>query len=191
LDATIEELRSQFTYLHDQFQGGAIVSTFKLLTRTDAMITSGLDELQQDLKARAEQQSKLSICELVCCLIHYMMSAEMESVLAGNLPRVLDTSYDSAHICIAGTRSVLLKNIFEWSLNDSANPVLWLNAQAGAGKSTIAHTIAFHADQAGQLGACFFLHQDYADRRNPSLVITTLAFHLAHWNGQIADLCCP
>jgi hypothetical protein len=102
------------------------------------------------------------------------------------LPHIPDTSYHSDQACLSGTRSVLLNDILEWTLEESGNPVFWLNAQAGAGKSTIAHTIAFQADKAGQLGACFFLHRDYADRRNPCLMITTLAFHLAHFNEQIA-----
>jgi hypothetical protein len=49
-DTAIEDFKSRFTYLHDQFQNGVIVSTFKLLTQMDAMARSGLDGLRQDLK---------------------------------------------------------------------------------------------------------------------------------------------
>jgi hypothetical protein len=61
-DETIEVFKSQFAHLNDQFQKGVTVSTFGLLTRTDAMVRSGLDELRQDLKAHTEQASKQVRC---------------------------------------------------------------------------------------------------------------------------------
>jgi hypothetical protein len=69
VDTTIEEFKSQFTYLHEQFQNGVVVSTFKLLTQTDAMVHSGLDGLRQDLKAHHDQDRKLTF-QCVCVLLH-------------------------------------------------------------------------------------------------------------------------
>jgi hypothetical protein len=64
--------------------------------------------------------------------------------------------------------------------------IYWLRAEAGAGKSTISHTVAHQAAELNQLGACFFLHRDYAKRRDPRLIINTLAFHLARFHPDVA-----
>jgi NACHT domain len=105
------------------------------------------------------------------------------------LPRVPDTSYDPLKCCLPGTRSSLLISIRDWlasATNIDAQSVFWITAEAGVGKSTLAHTIAVQATQNGQLGACFFLDRSYTDKQNPRLIINTLAFRLASFNLQIA-----
>ncbi|KAF8589857.1 WD40 repeat-like protein [Ramaria rubella] len=146
--------------LHDQFQSGVLVSSFKLLTQVKVTMDNGIDELRKDLK---------------------------RDYLAKLLPHVQSAKYDTSQQCLKGTRDILLDSILEWMSDEDVSPILWINGQAGAGKSTIAHTVASYADEACQLGACFFLHRDYAEKRNPHLIINTLAFQLAHFHHQIAE----
>jgi hypothetical protein len=79
-----------------------------------------------------------------------------------------------------------LNEIHAWLREADGQSIYWLKAEAGTGKSTISHTVAHQAEQLGQLGGCFFLHRDYADRRDPRLIINTLAFHLARFHPDIA-----
>ncbi|TDL24538.1 WD40 repeat-like protein, partial [Rickenella mellea] len=88
------------------------------------------------------------------------------------------------HACLPGTRASLLKTINEWTM--ASHSLYLLIGPAGAGKSTIAHTVASHAQEKGILGGCFFLHRDFNDRRDAHLVVTSLAFQLAHFDFEIA-----
>lgn len=54
---------------------------------------------------------------------------------------------------------------------------------AGAGKSTIAQTVAEREASAGRLGASFFFSRDTKDQSDPLLLIPTLAYQLAHFNA--------
>ncbi|TDL16173.1 hypothetical protein BD410DRAFT_889978, partial [Rickenella mellea] len=88
------------------------------------------------------------------------------------------------HACLAGTRTSLLKTIDEWTT--SSDSVYWLTGPAGAGKSTIAATVALRAAEKGILGGSFFLHRDFSEQRNAHLVVNSLAFELAQFDSQIA-----
>ena len=59
-------------------------------------------------------------------------------------------------------------------------------AKGHAGKLTISHMVAHQAAELNQLGTCFLLHHYYAKRRDPQLIVNTLAFHLAHFHPDIA-----
>jgi hypothetical protein len=61
-EGTIEVFKSQFAHLNNLFQRSVTVSTFGLLTQTDAMVYSLLDELGQDPKAHIEQASNQVMC---------------------------------------------------------------------------------------------------------------------------------
>ncbi|TDL16108.1 hypothetical protein BD410DRAFT_890209, partial [Rickenella mellea] len=88
------------------------------------------------------------------------------------------------HACLPGTRAGVLKTINEWTM--APDSIYLLTAPAGAGKSTIAHTVASQAKENGILGGCFFLHRDFNERRDPHMVINSLAFQLAHFDLEIA-----
>jgi hypothetical protein len=123
------------------------------------------------------------------CLLIYNIPEIIKNI-EKCLPRVPDTSYDPSCVCLPGTRATLLNTILEWT-SSNATPdiktVFWLTSEAGVGKSTVAHTIATQAAKRGQLAACFFLDRDYIDKRNPRLIVNTLAVRLAHFNSQIAN----
>ena len=64
---------------------------------------------------------------------------------------------NEAKKCLDDTRIEILNEIVDWMNNaDVAAPrIFWLYGQAGKGKSAIAHTIAWQAQNLGMLGSCF------------------------------------
>ncbi|KAG8997424.1 hypothetical protein FRB94_007671 [Tulasnella sp. JGI-2019a] len=83
--------------------------------------------------------------------------------------------------CLEGTRIAILQKLRRW-IFDPDQPrlrIVWLNGQAGTGKSAIAHTISEDCAAEGKLGASFFFSQDQADRANGLRVLTTIAYQLA------------
>jgi hypothetical protein len=66
-----------------------------------------------------------------------------------------------------------------WTMDFDESPVFWLNGLAGAGKSTIAQTIAERLFADGRLGASFFCSRDRNDCSDLQLIFPTLAFQLA------------
>ncbi|KAG8940928.1 hypothetical protein FRC03_005007, partial [Tulasnella sp. 419] len=83
--------------------------------------------------------------------------------------------------CLEGTRTALLQAIQHWI--DDANPqapqVFWLCGLAGTGKSTVAQTVAETLQKSNRLGASFFFSRDEAERRNPLLLFSSIAYQLA------------
>ncbi|KAG8964519.1 hypothetical protein FRC00_001932 [Tulasnella sp. 408] len=118
------------------------------------------------------------------------IGAEMEARAAKRLAQTLvidklpraQARHDSAS---RGTRESILQEISAWIDDPGAPPIFWLSGMAGIGKSTIAHTIAEQEDQKHQLGASFFFSRDEADRRNPHLVYSTIAFQLAGFDNSL------
>jgi hypothetical protein len=81
--------------------------------------------------------------------------------------------------CLDGTRSAILQAITEWVAQPAASQnVLWLHALAGAGKSTLATTIANRFREAGCLGAFVFFNRDASESSHPSTVIKTMAYQV-------------
>jgi hypothetical protein len=65
----------------------------------------------------------------------------------------------------------------EWVAQPAASQnLLWLHTLAGAGKSTLATTIANCFHEAGCLGTFVFFNRDASDSSHPSTVIKTLAY---------------
>lgn len=83
--------------------------------------------------------------------------------------------------CFDGTRTEVLTEIISWiyDTNESVPRILWLNGQDGAGKSTIAHTVARWFTDAGGLGACFCFARDRLAERREERIFTTIARDLA------------
>lgn len=106
--------------------------------------------------------------------------------LFNTLNRVDSAAYNSAAReyatgCLNGTRIDVLKSIHDW-VEDSDNLLFWLNGVAGAGKSSIAHSIALHYDiqTPRRLGASFFFSRDQKERREARFLFQTIAFQLGN-----------
>jgi hypothetical protein len=94
--------------------------------------------------------------------------------------------------CLQGTRAETIQFITNWATGPSGTQnVLWLHGLAGAGKSTLATTMANHFRKMGCLGAFLFFDRNDTDRSNPLTVIRTLAYQVGLFHpgagGAIAD----
>jgi hypothetical protein len=65
--------------------------------------------------------------------------------------------------------------------------IFWLCDVAGAGKSTVAHTIAQYCDGHGLLGSSFFFNRNIPDRRTPQKLFSTIARDLARLGDGFSD----
>ncbi|KAF7982288.1 hypothetical protein HWV62_28950 [Athelia sp. TMB] len=85
--------------------------------------------------------------------------------------------------CLNGTRVDILESlIHDLTMLSPAANVIWLSGVAGAGKSTIATTIANYFHACHQLGA--FLFFDRSGQSGPEGVLRTLAYQLAQYNSS-------
>ena len=104
--------------------------------------------------------------------------------------------------CLGATRAEVLAAVYNWAIPreyfaaaEKSSPmfeilkelcILWLNGQAGTGKSTLAQTIAERCSRAGLLGASFFCSR-FGDRNNIQLIFPTIAQQLALSNGDFLN----
>ncbi|KAJ7027139.1 hypothetical protein C8F04DRAFT_1267278 [Mycena alexandri] len=97
----------------------------------------------------------------------------------------IGASYDSAERyppprCHPQTRKVVFEIILAWTNNAQHGPrVLWVNGDAGSGKSAISQTVAEYCAQSGQLGATFFFSHGKGDLSDGRLLFPTIAYKLA------------
>ncbi|KAJ7593688.1 hypothetical protein C8J56DRAFT_1160491 [Mycena floridula] len=103
-----------------------------------------------------------------------------------------DTAYNSlereceeASVCAPETRKEVLKRLDQWAQGHS-EPVCWLSGPAGAGKSTIAHTVAQKCDKNHCLAFSYFFSRRYTTRSNLSAFIPTFVYTLAKSTGITA-----
>ena len=85
--------------------------------------------------------------------------------------------------CADGTRIKILNEITVWAndLSMESPSVFWLTGQAGAGKTTIAYTIAkqFAEGRSTLLGGNFFCSRLFGETRSLQRIIPTVAYQLA------------
>ncbi|KAF8604738.1 hypothetical protein BDV93DRAFT_399612, partial [Ceratobasidium sp. AG-I] len=99
-------------------------------------------------------------------------------------------SWDSSRTCLPDTRINALEKIFAWidhPKEAAGAQIYFLTAVAGAGKSTIAHTVAQHYSNRGQLLSSFFFDRETEGRNTPAALFTTIAADLAQVSAQLAD----
>ncbi|KIJ38103.1 hypothetical protein M422DRAFT_33449 [Sphaerobolus stellatus SS14] len=85
---------------------------------------------------------------------------------------------EGASICQPGTRERILTKIQKWTAGEGP-PVLWLYGPAGAGKSTIAQTIAEQCDKGPKnLAFSYFFSRRNANQSDLTRFIPTFAYQL-------------
>jgi hypothetical protein len=90
--------------------------------------------------------------------------------------------------CLPGTRVATIQFIIDWAKDPTGiQNVLWLHGVAGAGKSTVATTMANRFRKMGQLGAFLFFNRDVTERSDPFTVIRTLAHQLGSFHDSAGD----
>lgn len=102
-----------------------------------------------------------------------------------------DASYAPMKRCIPNTRDDTLTEIIDWIVNpNSQQHVLLLTGVAGAGKSSIAHTIATRFHDLQRLGSCFCFDRAYQNDRTPDIVFSNIARDLADLDENFKRLLC-
>ena len=99
---------------------------------------------------------------------------------------ILGASYDTQEqqhisLCLPGTRAVILARIFKWANASDESPICWLHGPGGAGKTTIATTLAKQFASEGRLAGTFFFSRESAlpGRHTTQNLVTTIAYQLA------------
>lgn len=131
-----------------------------------------------------------------------MSLAEQDSQLE-KLNPVMKAHYkpDTERMCLAGTRKELLGDSKHWICGSphleapqstlyegmKNKKIIWLNGQAGSGKSAIANTVArMVADEQIAL-SCFFCKLDDPDLSSPNRFFPTLSFRIAQQNAEYRE----
>ncbi|QRW17346.1 peptidase C14 [Rhizoctonia solani] len=109
----------------------------------------------------------------------------MDSRLAGLSP-VDSAIYNSLlshdvnrRACTQNTRSKILLELDQWSVDRTKPNVFWMNGMAGTGKTTIAYTFAQSLKARRVLGASFFCTRTSDECRDVGRIIPTIAHQLA------------
>ncbi|KAJ7593660.1 hypothetical protein C8J56DRAFT_419023 [Mycena floridula] len=89
---------------------------------------------------------------------------------------------EKASVCAPRTRTKVLKQLNQWA-QGHGEPVCWLSGPAGAGKSTIAHTVAQQCDENHCLAFSYFFSRRYTTRSDLSAFIPTFVYTLAKSTG--------
>ena len=90
--------------------------------------------------------------------------------------------------CLPNTRMDILIEIFAWaSMPTTKSNVYWLHGFPGAGKSTIATSVADIFRDLRRLGALTFFTRGMAARNDPALLIRTLAYQLGEFDHRISN----
>jgi hypothetical protein len=106
-------------------------------------------------------------------------------VILNDIPFAGDARFAKNKSCLAGTRVDVLDEIIDW-INDEMDErrVLLFAGPAGAGKSTVAHTIATRFQELGRLGSSFFFSRNSQSERGPGKFFSTIARNLADREPQ-------
>ena len=83
-----------------------------------------------------------------------------------------------------GTRMDVIEKIKKWAKGETGaldEPICWVNAAAGFGKSAIARTIAEWCEEQGILGSSYFFLRGLGDRSKISSLVPTLAYHFSRY----------
>ena len=81
-----------------------------------------------------------------------------------------------------GTRVNVIEKIKKWTKEETGapkEPICWVNAAAGFGKSAIARTIAEWCAEQGILGSSYFFLRGSGNRSKIASLVPTLAYHLS------------
>ncbi|KAJ3092047.1 hypothetical protein HK102_011253 [Quaeritorhiza haematococci] len=93
---------------------------------------------------------------------------------------------DASKRHLRGTRTWLLKQILEWCQGEREDRLMWLQGQAGMGKTVMAGYVAEELLKRNLLGSAYFFKYNVTNRSDPSSLIRTLAYNLTKWSTSFA-----
>ena len=109
-------------------------------------------------------------------------------VLRQNLKNLNPADMNTAtrECCLPGTRLDILDFITDWVTNPSLTQnVFWLYGLAGAGKSTLATTVANRFRELRRLGAFLTFDRNILTRSDPDVVIRTIAYYIGLFDSRL------
>ncbi|QRV77222.1 hypothetical protein RhiJN_05237 [Ceratobasidium sp. AG-Ba] len=98
--------------------------------------------------------------------------------------------------CLKNTRVKLIERMAAWidgcSQQDTSKQlaeatIMLLTAVAGAGKTTVAHTVAGICAEKHQVGSSFFFDHETEGRNSPQALFSTIAADLSRRDSHIAE----
>ena len=154
----------------------------KLLLDNGAEVTAIGGQYGNALQAALLRDDK-AIMKLHTCAD---ISNAVEDSDLSSMPYVKGAGMDTQKTCLEGTRNEILNEITAWINNTKDNTsIFWLHGNAGTGKSSIAHTIAYRFKKLGQLGSCYCLNRNEMAEQRDKNIFTTIARDLADHDKQI------
>lgn len=121
------------------------------------------------------------------CTVHYRHNIHID--LNPALKDKLDPAkmeWTGRPVCHPHTRLDIQRTITEWIVDPEASTkVLWITSPVGAGKSTLATTVANMYAETRRLGAFLFFNRDVKERSDPTNFIRTLAYELSRYDNRI------
>ncbi|KAF8602926.1 hypothetical protein BDV93DRAFT_473944 [Ceratobasidium sp. AG-I] len=160
-------------------------------------------EIIQDLKGRLENAvslftlsstliTEINVTETLKAVKNNagLLSGIALDITLGKLRYVEGASWDLYRVCLPNTRSKIIEEILTWigEADDASDTnVFVLTGVAGAGKSTIAHTIAQRCAEQEQLVTSFFFDRDTEGRNKPNALFSTIAADLGRVSHVLAE----
>ena len=136
---------------------------------------SKLDQLMQELRDRVVLDTHDGVQQI---------REIRDEVYLDSLVCAGKVGLNQAKTCLDRTRMEILNDIIDWidNSNPTTPPIFWLHGQAGRGKSAIAHTVALHARNLGNLGSCFCFSRVRQHEGLHTKLFPTIARNLADRN---------
>jgi hypothetical protein len=93
-------------------------------------------------------------------------------------------------MCNPNTRTIVLTDLQLWADWLESAKLYWMNGMAGTGKTTIAFSFCSRLQRASQLGASFFCSRLFAECRDVSRIVPTIAYQLARFSLPFQSALC-
>ncbi|KAB5593568.1 hypothetical protein CTheo_2957 [Ceratobasidium theobromae] len=88
----------------------------------------------------------------------------------------------SRRTCTEGTRTAIMSEMNNWSLDPNAPDLYLMSGMAGTGKTTIACSFSSRLEEREQLAASFFCTRTSPECRDASRIVPTIAYQLARYS---------
>ncbi|KAB5588517.1 hypothetical protein CTheo_8041 [Ceratobasidium theobromae] len=96
----------------------------------------------------------------------------------------------SRRTCTEGTRTAIISEMNDWSLDLDAPDLYLMSGMAGTGKTTIACSFANRLEERKQLAASFFCTRTSPECRDASRIVPTIAYQLARYSTPFQSALC-
>ncbi|KAB5590979.1 hypothetical protein CTheo_5571 [Ceratobasidium theobromae] len=96
----------------------------------------------------------------------------------------------SRRTCTEGTRTAIMSEMNDWSLDPNAPDLYLMSGMAGTGKTTIACSFATLLEERKQLAASFFCTRTSPECRNANRIVPTIAYQLARYTTPFQSALC-